>query len=283
MHDATRMAACMSSMRCLCLTSQVNRICFPKFGGLLGACFPPSSAGTGRDDGRSQEQAFRLPPPLGAMMCRGLLLFASALALLRGARAQGQTKCFVPPAPAGTDFETCQAGTQVNANAQCKVACQHGSSQGAGTYTVSCKCTGTGADEKCAFDNPFKASCTACQKNFYQDTYEAPTCKSCPTNTATQGTGSATVAACLCNPGFSGAITKPTDTCTKCAVNTYKTPIGTSDCSKCPDNAVTAKDTSVRISDCLCSKGCKFSQGRWFHLSQSLILLGCSTAQSLGT
>ena len=93
-----------------------STICFPKFGGLLGACFPPSSAGTGRDDGRSQEQAFRLPPPLGAMMCRGLLLFASALALLRGARAQGQTKCFVPPAPAGTDFETCQAGTQVNAN-----------------------------------------------------------------------------------------------------------------------------------------------------------------------
>jgi hypothetical protein len=70
-------------------------------------------------------------------------------------------------------------------------------------------CTGTGADEKCAFDNPFKASCTACQKDFYQDTYNTPTCKPCPANTATQGTGSATVAACLCNPGFSCGATTP--------------------------------------------------------------------------
>ena len=125
----------------------------------------------------------------------------------------------------------------------------------ASTGPDSCKCNpGYSGLIKSAADH-----CTACDVGFYLGT-NAAQCLKCPTSSITAATAAAAVTDCLCLPGFSGAIQTASSTCKACAIGTYKSARGAAACSNCPDNAVTAHETSLRLTDCRCSSGCECSK-----------------------
>jgi hypothetical protein len=186
------------------------------------------------------------------------LRLVACAALLPCISAQDQTHCVVPSPPGGTVFEVCKPGSSANENAPCKISCAYGSSQGGGTYTATCKCTGVSPNKKCAWDKPFRASCTTCPKGTYNDKYEASSCAACPQNSITLTTGSTAVSACLCDKGHFGAITSPSSKCTECKANTYSDEAGAAACRQCPlhSETVAPKLTgATSASDCQCSAG----------------------------
>ncbi|KAJ1491451.1 hypothetical protein T484DRAFT_1882630 [Baffinella frigidus] len=144
-------------------------------------------------------------------------------------------------------------------------------SEGAGALAL-CTCNagyegdaGTGANCTACRQGSYKATlgagpCTPCRGGTYSSDFAAEngdTCDPCPDNAySPAGSGTAAVAHCSCNAGYSGTISTVDDACTICPAGSFKDTNGTADCSLCP--AGTYFGGSGAFSDSQCA-GCPAS------------------------
>lgn len=94
--------------------------------------------------------------------------------------------------------------------------------------------------------------CVPCPKGYYCDTVNDIQPSQCPDHSNTSDTGAVSMTECLCNPGYTGPDGGP---CTVCLTGTYKSGLGTHQCTMCPPNSLTARVGSTTASDCLCKTG----------------------------
>eukprot|EP01047_Picozoa_sp_COSAG01_P084964 COSAG01_NODE_18465_length_1074_cov_1.065641_1_plen_286_part_10 len=84
-----------------------------------------------------------------------------------------------------------------------------------GSHTCTVKCAAG------KFSNSTSAQCTECLRGQYAEDGSADHCQACPPNSDTPGvTGSTSVTACRCKPGYIGTIkdTQPTSKCDACPI-----------------------------------------------------------------
>jgi hypothetical protein len=92
--------------------------------------------------------------------------------------------------------------------------------------------------------------CAACPSNTFSATLAATSssvCLTCPEYSVSD-TGSEQ---CGCVPGFSGSA----ETCSACAIDTYKNTIGDSECATCPVNSVISENAHSLELPCTCLSG----------------------------
>jgi hypothetical protein len=96
--------------------------------------------------------------------------------------------------------------------------------------------------------------CTSCSSNTYKTAWGSSSCLSCPINTNSNGaTGVAVITGCVCNSGWTGSNGGP---CSACALNYYKSVVGSASCTACGSNSNTLGLTGcASIIDCKCNIG----------------------------
>ena len=132
--------------------------------------------------------------------------------------------------------------------------------------------------EKCRCDAGYQqdgGTCVPCDPGMYKEPadIENDNCNICPAymyvsenrTSCTCPSNSVAVDAsldCQCNAGYTGdrALSNQPDFCTACAAGSYKSTVGTDDCTACPENMYTDDATvSTDISNCKCGGGYKES------------------------
>lgn len=110
------------------------------------------------------------------------------------------------------------------------------------------------------------STCTPCAVGSYSDISGALSCIGCSDGSSTTGTGSATLAACVCEAGFYGSnnvcaecsagkfSAENEQSCTNCPVNTYSSHSASTECVPCHSNAV-SEIASISAADCVCDAG----------------------------
>jgi len=91
------------------------------------------------------------------------------------------------------------------------------------------------------------APCVICPRNTYSTVLasDSDTCLQCPNHTSSPD-GTASIAGCICNPGFTGV-----DVCVECVAGSYKPENGSSPCTLCPHGTYSTQSQQVSISTCL--------------------------------
>ena len=97
--------------------------------------------------------------------------------------------------------------------------------------------------------------CFGCELGTYKPTVGPGACTDCPEFASTAAEGATTITDCLCEPGYSGDITIPTDLCTGCELGTFKPVAGPEACTDCTENADTAVTGAAEIGECRCLAG----------------------------
>jgi len=166
----------------------------------------------------------------------------------------GNSSCVPCPAAstsptASTAFAacTCNAGFRSYAGS-CELCPANVFSTGGDSITTTSACTecpaasssaaGSGAITNCTCNAGYvreSDACNACDAGKYQERTEAVsryylTCVDCPVNSDSPS-ASASVTACICNAGYTGA---DGTACSACAAGTYKDTAGSTECLPCP-------------------------------------------------
>ena len=130
--------------------------------------------------------------------------------------------------------------------------------------------TGSTAVDACLCDTGFEgdlnssyAVCTPCAYGKYKSSVGTDLCVDCPANSDTLRPGAQSVDECMCNMGWSGALTLPESECTVCAADKYKSTVGPDGCLQCPVGAGTQTvNGSISVYNCSCQVGNEIHEER---------------------
>jgi len=150
----------------------------------------------------------------------------------------------------GEACTVCEAGTFKSAvgNATCSMCPAGASSAEESDEATDCKCL---AGYSGTSDG---AVCTPCEVGTYKDVPGAGECSVCPAWTSS-GEASDERTDCVCVEGYMEGLDGVE--CTACHAGTFKSAVGTGECSTCPANSESAAGRAL----CYCSAGFRGEDG----------------------
>lgn len=132
-------------------------------------------------------------------------------------------------------------------------------------------------------------ACSACNLNFYKNQIRNNSCVRCPANSLTTETAAESIAACVCDVGFSDIL--DSNECSSCAAGSYKDFVGDIACLSCPEdhycpqqsvtpiacpaNSSSSAQSTV-IEDCFCHAGFHYS---YTGVNSSYHCVGCAAGK----